>query len=496
MSKGQTMDRTAKLELADVLRERYGSSTKNAKSRILDEFVKTSGYHRKYALRLLSSPTITSDRGVPTQRRIYDDAVKEALIVIWEASDRICGKRLKAVLPELLKSLERHGHLKLDLNVRELLLVVSAASIDRLLRSIRSQACSRTRRRAVGKIRSLVVIKTFADWEDAQPGSTEIDFVAHCGGTLTGSFIHSLVMTDVASGWTEATPLLFREQSLVVEGLAVLRERIPIPLLGINSDNDSAFINESVVTFCDEHKIVFTRSRPYRKNDQAWIEQKNRTVIRRFVGHARHSGPIAGRTLANLYENLRLYVNFFQPSFKLLRKHRESGKVKKTYAKPATACDRVLADPRIQDHIKDTLRQQRAKLDPMVLLHNVRLAQSALVSLTSPGTVTDDQERELDQFLSQLPRLWQQGEVRPTHRPAPAKARDYRTRQDPFEGGWSQLLSWMEKEPDTTGKAFFSRLQEPHPGKFRDGQLRTLQRRVRQWRHIMAKQLIYKSTTT
>ena len=130
MSKGQTMDRTAKLELADVLRERYGSSTKNAKSRILDEFVKTSGYHRKYALRLLSSPTITSDRGVPTQRRIYDDAVKEALIVIWEASDRICGKRLKAVLPELLKSLERHGHLKVDLKVRELLLVVSAASIE------------------------------------------------------------------------------------------------------------------------------------------------------------------------------------------------------------------------------------------------------------------------------------------------------------------------------------------------------------------------------
>jgi hypothetical protein len=490
------MDRTAKLELAEVLRDRYRISTRNGKSRILDEFVSTSGYHRKYALRLLRDPTIAPARGVPARRRVYDEAVKEALIVLWEASDRICGKRLKAVLPELLKSLESHGHLKLDLNVRGLLLVVSAASIDRLLRSIRSQAGSRTRRRAVGKIRSLVVIKTFADWEDAQPGSTEIDFVAHCGGTLTGSFIHSLVMTDVASGWTEATPLLFREQSLVVEGLMVLRGRVPIPLLGINSDNDSAFINESVVKFCDEQKIVFTRSRPYRKNDQAWIEQKNGAVIRRFVGHARHSGPIAGRTLANLYENLRLYVNFFQPSFKLLRKTRESGKVKKTYAKPATPCDRLLADPRVQDHIKDTLRQQRAKLDPMVLLHNVRLAQSALVSLTSPETVTDEQERELDQFLSQLPRLWQQGEARPTHRKVPAKARAYRTRKDPFEGVWSQLLSWMEEEPDATGKSLFERLQEGHPGKFTNGQLRTLQRRVRQWRHVMAKQLIYKTTTT
>ena len=490
------MDRKAKLELAEVLRARYGISSKDAKTRILDEFVKTSGYHRKYALRLLGHPTISPDCIVPSRRRVYDGAVKEALIVLWEASDRICGKRLKAILPELLKSLESHEHLKLDSNVRELLLVVSAASIDRLLRSIRSQAGGRTRRRTVGKIRSLVKVKTFGDWDDARPGSTEIDFVAHCGGTLTGSFIHSLVMTDVASGWTEATPLLVREQSLVVEGLSVLRGRIPIPLLGINSDNDSAFINESVVAFCDEQKVVFTRSRPYRKNDQAWIEQKNGAVIRRFVGHARHSGAVAGQTLANLYGNLRLYVNFFQPSFKLLRKHREAGKVKKTYAKPATPCDRLLAHPDVQNNVKDSLRKQRARLDPIVLLHQIRLAQSALASLTLTGTVTEEQDRELDQFLSQLPRLWQQGEVRPTHREPPTKARDYRTREDPFEGVWSQLLSWIEKEPDATGKALFDRLQELHPGRFPDGQLRTLQRRVRQWRHMMAKQLIYKTVET
>ncbi len=494
MSKGQTMDRRAKLELANVLRERYAISTRTAKSRILDEFMQTSGYHRKYALRLLSQPTGALDCAVPARRRIYDEAVKEALIVLWEASDRICGKRLKAILPELLKSLESHNHLQLEPKVRERLLIVSAASIDRLLQSIRSQAGSRTRQRSVGKIRSQVKVKTFADWEDAQPGSTEIDFVAHCGGTLTGSFIHSLVMTDVASGWTEATPLLIREQSLVVEGLIVLRDCIPIPLLGINSDNDSTFINESVITFCNEQKIAFTRSRPYRKNDQAWIEQKNGAVIRRFVGHSRFSGPVAGRTMANLYGNLRLYVNFFQPSFKLISKHRDGGKVKKKYAKPATPCDRLLAHSGVADSIKDALRQQRLKLDPMVLLHNVRLAQSALAALSSPGTMTDEQGCELDQFLAQLPRLWQAGEVRPTHRKSPAKERDYRTRQDPFEGVWAELLSWMEKEPDATGKTLFEQLQELHPGKFTNGQLRTLQRRVREWRHIMAKQLIYKST--
>ena len=170
--------------------------------------------------------------------------------------------------------------------------------------------------------------------------------------------------------------------------------------------------------------------------------------------------------------------------------------MKKTYAKPATPCDRLLAHPDVQNNVKDSLRKQRARLDPIVLLHQIRLAQSALASLTLTGTVTEEQDRELDQFLSQLPRLWQQGEVRPTHREPPTKARDSRTREDPFEGVWSQLLSWIEKEPDATGKTLFDRLQELHPGRFPDGQLRTLQRRVREWRHRMAKQLIYKTVET
>ena len=485
------MDRRAKVELVEVLRERYVASEKQAKSRILDELVQITGYHRKYALRLLRKSMPPPTYEAHGRRRIYDDAVKEALIVLWEASDRICGKRLKAILPDLLRSLEIHGHLKLDIHVRELLLAVSAASIDRLLKNIRSKVNGRSRRRPIRKVRSQVLVKTFADWENVESGHLEIDFVAHCGGTLVGSFIHSFVITDVASGWTEATPLLVREQSLVVEGLNVLRGQLPMPLLGINSDNDSAFINESLITYCTEQKIVFTRSRPYRKNDQAWIEQKNGAVIRRFVGYARYSGPVAGQTLANLYQNLRLYVNYFQPSFKLLSKHREGSRVKKSYAKPATPCDRLIADPRVQSHLKEVLMETRAKLDPMALLHNLRMAQSALASLASPGTVNDEQERELDQFLAQLPRLWEQGEVRPTHRQTPAKARDYRTREDPFEGVWSEILSWLEKEPDATGQALFARLQEAHPGEFTDGQVRTLQRRVRKWRHIMAKQLIY-----
>lgn len=282
-----------------------------------------------------------------------------------------------------------------------------------------------------------------------------------------------------------------REQSLVVEGLDVLRGRLPIPIFGINSDNDSAFINDSMLTYCSEKVIKFTRSRPYRKNDQAWIEQKNGAVIRRFTGHGRYSGPVAGQTLSHLYGNLRLYVNFFQPSFKLLKKERDGAKVKKFYSQPTTPCDRLLLHPGVDARVKESLRAEREMLDPMTLLHRMRQVQSALASLASSGEVTDQQEQELDQFLAQLPRLWEQGEARPTHRKAPVQARHWRTRKDPFEGVWSEILTWLEKEPDATAKSLFERLQRERPGMFQDSQLRTLQRRVRQWRHIMAKTLVY-----
>ena len=156
--------------------------------------------------------------------------------------------------------------------------------------------------------------------------------MAHGGGGVSGAFIHSLVATDVCSGWTEAVPLLAREQSLVVEGLEAISNVFPVPVRGIDSDNDSVFINETLVGYCEENEIEFTRSRAYRKNDQAWIEQKNGSVIRRFVGHERHSGAVAGQTMAHLYGAVRLYVNYFQPSFQLLTKSRNGGSVTKRCA--------------------------------------------------------------------------------------------------------------------------------------------------------------------
>jgi hypothetical protein len=488
----------AREELVEVLRSRYRDMPKEGKARILDEFVAVSGYHRKHAIRLLSGsgsigyPLATSS-GTCGNRRVYDEAVKEALIVTWEAADRICGKRLKAILPELVKAMERHGHLQLDAEVRKRLLAASAATIDRLLAPIRSKARPRKRRRKPSKARAQIKVRTFAEWGDPAPGYFEVDLVAHCGGSMAGSFIHTLAATDVCTGWIECFPLLAREQTIVVEALDILfRRQVPVPVLGIDTDNDSAFINDTLLGFCTTHGIEFTRSRAYRSNDQAWVEQKNGAVVRRMVGYKRFSGIVAGQALAHLFQATRLYVNYFQPSFKLLGKERHGAKVKRTYDKPATPCERLLRHPAIDDETKATLRVKREQLNPVELLHRIRNGQTALAALASTESATDGPGRKtLDQFLSQLPRLWRSGEVRPTHRAKPVKPRHWRPRKDPFEGVWLDVLLWLQEDPDAVANELFKRLQQENPGRFCDGQLRTLQRRVREWRQVMAKELIY-----
>ena len=487
----KSISRQVRGELIEALRQRYRGATKGEKTLILDQFIALTGCHRKHAVRLLNGVTEKLQRPVPSGRRIYDEAVREALIVFWEAADRICGKRLKAVLPSLVDAMERHGHLELDPVVRERVLSVSAATIDRLLAPIRDTAGRRRRRRRKKSMSKEVAIRTFRDWDDPAPGYLEIDFVAHCGGVLTGSYIHSLVATDVCSGWIEAIPLLAREQSLVVEGIDVIGRQLPVTMLGIDSDNDSAFINASLVGYCRRHQIEFTRCRAYQKNDQAWIEQKNGSVIRRLVGYERHSGSVAGQALAHLYSNARRYVNYFQPSFKLIEKTRDGARVSKRYDKPKTPCDRLLGHDAVSDQAKETLRDTQSKLDPLALLHGIREAQAALAALASPELGMTPQGESIERFLSQLPKMWRLGEVRPTHARRATKPRYWRTRKDPFEGVWPDVLSWLQKGPDATAKSLFERLQAEHPGEFEVGQLRTLQRRVQEWRAIMARKLIF-----
>jgi len=494
---GRTRERTLSMatrqELIQAIRGRYREASRPKKKQILDEFVAVTGYHRKHALRLLNENERVRRTSQPV-RRVYDEAVRQAVVIVWEAADRICGKRLKAALPGLVAAMERHGHLSLDEEVRRQLLEVSAATMDRMLAPMREAAGLGRRRRSasISALKRRVPIRTFSDWDDPAPGYFEADFVVHCGGSLAGSVVHSFVLTDVASGWTESVPLIVREQALVVEAIKLLRTQLPVPLKGIDTDNDSAFINESLIGYCEAEGLELTRSRPYRKNDQAWIEQKNGAVVRRLVGYGRLEGAAATRALIRLARVARLYVNFFQPSFKLREKVREGGKVRKHYFPPATPCERLLGDARVNDEAKDRLRATLTELDPVVLLRDLRTAQAEVAAHQGLGNVepTDETTEDVDLFLAQFPMLWKMGEVRPTHRVRPRKTRTWRTRIDPFEDVWPEIRSWLEAEPDLTGKRLFDRLEKEYPGQHSPGQLRTLQRRVRGWRQAAARALI------
>jgi len=489
-------------EILKTLGERYRGGTRLEKARILDQLTEITGYHRKHATRVLgcrehSEPAATVRAG----RRVYDDAVREALILVWEAADRICGRRLKGILLDFIENMERHGHISLHPAVREKLLAVSVATIDRLLAPVRAQGQGRRKRRRRPNVllKRQVPVRTFSDWNGEPPGFCEADFVVHNGGITSGACVHSLVLTDVASGWTECLPIVARQEALVVEALEMIRTQLPFPLLGLDTDNDGAFLNDRVYGYCREHEIKITRSREYRKNDQAWIEQKNGSVVRRFVGYDRFVGIVAAYTLARLYRLTRLYVNFFQPSFKLRSKTREGARVTKTYFKPATPCQRLLDSAGISTAIKEQLREQRLSLDSIQLLHGIRELQATLGALARPpgsehGEVPASQS--LDSFLASLPRLWRAGEARPTHRTKPESARAWRTRAAPFQGVWPHVLGWLQEEPDATAKDLFERLQKSHPDLFRSGQLRTLQRRVRDWRQAIARELVYAGAGT
>ena len=482
-------------ELIGALSERYRKGSRSEKGKILDELVKLTKFHRKHTTRLMNRGRSSKSISVRPSRRIYDEAVREALVAIWEAADRICGKRLRIVMPDYVESLEKHGHLKLNSDLRTKLLSVSAATIDRILTPMRMKAHgqSKRRRKSHMKVKSQIPVRTFADWDEPAPGYFETDLVAHNGGLSAGSCVHSLVLTDISSGWTECVALVAREQTLVVEALEALQCQLPIPLLGIDTDNDGVFINESLIKYCESHDMEFTRSRAYLKNDQAWIEQKNGAVVRRFVGHQRLKGILAAQVLGRLHRLTRLYVNFFQPSFKLRHKTREGAKVRKSYFPPATPCDRLLKNEKVSEEAKERLREQKASLDPVQLLHTIRELQATLAALASSNGYENGatpESKSLAEFLKQLPRLWKDGEVRPTHRKAPSSPRNWRTRVDPFESVWPELLDWLQRDPDTTAKDLFQRLRTKYPETYKDGQLRTLQRRVRGWRRAMARELI------
>ncbi|MEP6496295.1 MAG: transposase, partial [bacterium] len=462
-----------KRELIEAIAGRYHAATRIEKKKILDEFIEVTGFHRKHAIRALRRHTGNGSEPAP-RARIYDEAAVTALTILWEAADRICGKRLKEAIPTLVDAMERHGHLQLEPEVRSRLLAMSAATMDRVLKPARDTGKYARRRSGINNtpLRKSIAVRTFSDWNDPPPGFFEMDMVAHCGKSVAGSHAHSLVLTDIASGWTEGAAMVVREQTLITLTVEEVRLKLPFPMLGLDVDNDSAFINETVVDYCKDRKLELTRSRAYKKNDQAWIEQKNGSVVRRMVGYGRLEGVAATTALGELHDVVRLYVNFFQPSFKLKSKIREGAKVTKKYYLPATPYERLLANDRVTIAGKEQLRQTFCTLDPVQLLNQIREAQRKLVKQEAggEGDKTTETSQELSQFVKSLSTAWRDGEIRPTHRKQSTGPRAWRTRVDPFESVWPVVERWLDERPEANAKELFHRLQTELSVSFDPGQ--------------------------
>jgi hypothetical protein len=363
------MSQRSKREMIAAIRPRYLKANKVGKAQILDELIATTGYHRKSAIRVLQHGSKPKGLKKPGRRKIYQGEVVQALEQIWEICGRICSKRLQPFLPEMVSVLARCHELCLPTETQTLLLAMSPATIDRCLKKARftspRHGLSTTKPGAL--LKQAIPIRTFTPWEEEHPGFLEIDLVAHCGSTTEGIYLNTLTATDVATGWTETRALANKTQVAVSQAIARIRLDLPFPLLGLDSDNGSEFINDTLLRYCQSEQITFTRSRPYQKNDQAHVEQKNWSVVRHTIGYARLETPEELALLASIYSDLRLYINFFQPVLKLVGKERIDGKTVRTYDRATTPYRRVLALDALPVEIKARLTAQYVQLNPVSL---------------------------------------------------------------------------------------------------------------------------------
>lgn len=502
-----TISLAARREVTAAVAERYRAAGRREKGRILDELCATTGWHRKHAVRALRSKARPAIEPRPRRRR-YGAAIKAALVALWEASDRVCGKRLKPMIPVLLPALVKHGRLTPTHEERADLLSVSAATIDRLLLEVKVAAAGGRRRRVgfYSAIRREVPIRTFNDWGDPPPGFCEIDMVAHGGTSVAGSFIQTLTMTDIATGWTECMPLVARDGSLVVEAMTRAQSLFPWLIRGADFDNDSAFMNDVVVPWCRSQKIEVTRSRAYKKNDQAFVEQKNGAVVRRLIGYGRFDGVETARVMARLYASSRLHVNYFQPSFKLKEKRREGAKVIKRYHAPATPYERALAHPKLPKTIKRRLRATYRTLDPVALLAEMRRCQEELgqridargikAARRRPVDATSPLPADVSDFARTLGTTPSDAtdvasiEPRATHR---RPKRRYKTRvrmPSKLDPHLAAIRNWLAAEPDITARTIVDRLAKLDPATFGDKQHSIVQRLLRSLRRNAAETLL------
>jgi hypothetical protein len=370
----------SKHELVGAQRARYQRASRTGKAQILDEFVAATGYHRKHALRLFREGPPVPRVGHGGRPRRYDAVVIGALREVAALSDWLCGKRLAPFLEELVPALEAEEALQVDPAVRARLLGMSAASIDRHLRPFRllrrPSGLSTTKPGSL--LKAQVPVHTYTPWDEQRPGFVEIDLVAHCGTTTAGFYLNSLTVTDVATGWTECVGVWGKGQAAVFAALKQARARLPMPLLGIDSDNGSEFLNAHLIRWCEQEQLTFTRSRPYWKNDQAHVEQKNWSIVRRLLGYERYESQAALAALQAVYQRLHRWINHWQPVLKLVAKERDGTKVRKHYDRAQTPYRRVLAWEGLLPDAVARLTAEHASSGPRAVWRQVEAARAEL----------------------------------------------------------------------------------------------------------------------
>ena len=480
-------------EVVSAVAKRYRAASRIEKGQILDELCGITGWHRKHAIRAISLSNERLILSRPCCRRSSYRPIRDALIALWECSDRLCGKRLVVMVPTLLPVLEWHGRLKLTADERTLVLTASAATIDRLLSDVKIAAAGGRRRRAglSSAVRRQVPVRTFGDWGNPVPGYCEVDLVAHAGTSASGAFVQTLTMVDVATGWTECFPLVVREATLVVDAIERAQNLFPWRIRGLDFDNDSAFMNDMVVPWCRSRDIEVTRSRAYQKNDRAFVEQKNGAIVRRLIGYGRFEGIDSARLMARLFAAARLHINFFQPSFKLKEKRREGAKVIKRYHAPATPYERALAHPGVDDTVKHHLREIYRMLDPVALITDVRNIQIELGQRVDRrpsralAPIASAQSDQLDKLEN-----WSRGEQRAIHRRPYVRRKPIPRRPSMLDLHGPSIERWLAAEPHMPAVEILARLDKHAPGQFGRNRLRTVQRLIKNLRAKAARDLI------
>lgn len=377
------MDMRARKQYLGTLMERYLKADKRQKGILLDEYCRNTKHNRKYVIRKISRMAFSPPRVQKKRPVIYGREERVALETLWKVFDFPCGQRLAPMVREELDRLCKLKELDISEGTAHKLLRVSPATIDRLLRS-KKQAWKDHRRyasRGANLIAKKIPLR-MTDWETSRVGYVEMDLVVHCGVSTDGEYIHSLSTMEISTGWWEGEAVMGRAQSRIFNALKEIRERSPFTWLGIDSDNDNAFINDQLYRYSQEEQLEFTRSRPYRKNDNAYIEQKNFTHVRKPLGYLRYDTPEELTVIQDLYrQELRLYKNFFQAVMKLVRKERRGGQVKRVYDTPKTPYQRLMESNQITPQKVKHLQQLYFSLNPAELKRRIDMKLSKLFDI-------------------------------------------------------------------------------------------------------------------